>query len=163
MVIENSETMKRIQHIACAAYVLIASGLFASCGDMLDKESDLVMYSDKPHLNDPTDTIYSVIGIQNKMQALADRTILLGEVRGDLVTVNNYASSDLRDMANFNIGDDNRYNNPRDYYAVINNCNYYLAYADTTLRNNRNERMNDNLLRFLGNPLHLCLFLKLCF
>ena len=27
--------------------------------------------------------------------------------------------------------------------------------------NNRNERMNDNLLRFLGNPLHLYLFLKL--
>ncbi len=27
--------------------------------------------------------------------------------------------------------------------------------------NNRNDRMNDNLLRFLGNPLHLYLFLKL--
>ena len=27
--------------------------------------------------------------------------------------------------------------------------------------NNRNERLNDNLLRFLGNPLHLYLFLKL--
>lgn len=27
--------------------------------------------------------------------------------------------------------------------------------------NNRNERMSDNLLRFLGNPLHLYLFLKL--
>ncbi len=141
MVIENIDTMKRIQHIACAAFALIASGLFTSCGDMLDKESDLVMYSDTPHLNAPTDTIYSVIGIQNKMQALADRTILLGEVRGDLVAVNNYANSDLRDLANFNIGDDNRYNNPRDYYAVINNCNYYLAYADTTLRNNRNERI----------------------
>lgn len=28
-------------------------------------------------------------------------------------------------------------------------------------KNNRNERMNDNLFRFLGNPLHLYLFLKL--
>lgn len=112
-----------------------------SCGDMLDKDSDIVMYADKPHLNEATDTIYSLIGIQNKLQTLADRTIVLGEVRGDLVEVNNYASGDLRDVSRFNIGDDNRYNNPRDYYAVINNCNYFLQYADTALRNNRNERI----------------------
>jgi len=28
---------------------------------------------------------------------------------------------------------------PRDYYAVINNCNYFIAHADTALRNNRND------------------------
>lgn len=32
---------------------------------------------------------------------------------------------------------------------------------DILRKNNRNERMSDNLLRFLGNPLHLYLFLKL--
>jgi hypothetical protein len=42
-------------------------------------------------------------------------------------------------VAFFNISDENMYNAPRDYYAVINNCNYYLAKCDTALRNNRNE------------------------
>ena len=125
-------------NILCAAAAALTA---ISCEDMLDKESDIVIYADMPHLNEPEDTIYSMIGIQNKMQALADRTVVLGEVRGDLVDITSYAGSDLRDVAIFNIGDDNRYNNPRDYYAVINNCNYYLAYVDTTLRNNRNTRI----------------------
>ena len=73
------------------------------------------------------------------MQALSDRTVLLGELRGDLVDVNNYTSADLREIANFDISDDNVYNSPRDYYAVINNCNYFLCNADTMLKNNRNE------------------------
>ncbi|MDD3387107.1 MAG: RagB/SusD family nutrient uptake outer membrane protein, partial [Prevotella sp.] len=41
----------------------------------------------------------------------------------------------------FNIGDGNKYNNPRDYYAVINNCNLYIAKADTALKNNRNQNI----------------------
>lgn len=112
-----------------------------SCSDMLENDSDLVMYADKAHLNNATDTIYSLTGIMKQLQRLADRTVVLGELRGDLVDVNNYATSDVRDVAFFSIGEDNRYNRPRDYYAVINNCNYYLARVDTALTNNRNERV----------------------
>jgi hypothetical protein len=75
----------------------------------------------------------------NKLQAIADRTILLGEVRGDLIDLTSTASSDLRDLATFNVGDDNVYNAPRDYYAVINNCNYFIANANTALKSNRDE------------------------
>ena len=60
-----------------------------SCGDMLDNESEHFIYADKGHLDNATDTLYSVIGILNKMQALSDRTVLLGELRGDLVDLNN--------------------------------------------------------------------------
>ncbi|MBO7539398.1 MAG: RagB/SusD family nutrient uptake outer membrane protein, partial [Prevotella sp.] len=60
-------------------------------------------------------------------------------MRGDLTSITSVASSDLRDVSLFQIGDDNQYNNPRDYYAVINNCNYFIAHADTALKNNRNE------------------------
>ena len=34
-------------------------------------------------------------------------------------------------MANFNFEADNEYLNVRDYYAIINNCNYALAKMDT--------------------------------
>ena len=119
---------------------IICSLLFSvACSDFFDQESDHVIFSDVNHLGNATDTIYSVTGIMNKLQELADRTILLGEVRGDLVTLTNNASSDLRDLAEFNAKDDNVYNVPRDYYAVINNCNYFIAHADTALKNNRNE------------------------
>lgn len=114
-------------------------GALTSCQDFFEVGSDHVIYAEKDHLNNATDTIYSMIGILNKLQALGDRTVLLGEVRGDLVDVNSVTSSDLRDVATFNIGDDNKYNCPRDYYAVINNCNYFIANADTALKNSRNE------------------------
>ena len=120
-------------------FAVLAIGGLASCSDFFDQESEHVIFTETDHLNSATDSIYSVIGILNKLQAIGDRTVLLGEVRGDLVDLTKEANSDLRDMALFNIGDDNRYNNPTDYYAIINNCNYFIANADTALKNNRND------------------------
>ena len=120
-------------------YSLFFSVAFASCSDFFEQDSEQVIFTDKSHLNNATDSAYSVLGILNKLQAVADRTILLGELRGDLVDITSTANSDLRDIAMFSIDDNNRYNAPRDYYAVINNCNYFIANADTALKNNRNE------------------------
>ena len=122
-----------------AAFFILQSSVFVSCSDFFDQESEHVIFSETDHLNNATDSIYSVTGILSKLQALADRTILLGEVRGDMVQLTNNASSDLLELATFNVGDNNKYNSPRDYYAVINNCNYFIAHADTALKNNRNE------------------------
>ncbi len=112
---------------------------FSACSDFFDQESDHVIYSENHSIENAEDSIYSMTGILMKMQAIADRTILLGEVRGDLVDLTTTANSDLRDLAQFNASDDNRYNTPRDYYAIINNCNYFIAKADTAKKNNRNE------------------------
>ncbi len=116
-------------------------GGFSSCSDFFEEDSNFVIDAEKNHLTNATDTIYSVTGILNKLQAIADRTILLGEARGDLVDVTNNTADDLRAVAMFNIDDDNMYNVPRDYYAIINNCNYFIAYADTAMTNNRNENI----------------------
>lgn len=125
--------------VCLAAGVLASAFALTSCEDFFDQKSEYVIYEEGNALDNPADTIYSVIGIANKLQMIADRTILLGEVRGDLVDVTDATNADLRDVATFNIGSENKYNNPRDYYAVINNCNYFIAKADTALKNNRNE------------------------
>ncbi len=120
--------------------IVICSLLFSvACSDFLYDDSDIVTYADREHLVSDADTLWSVAGIMNKMQALADRTILLGELRGDLVSITDNADADIREVASFSIATGNRYNNPADYYAVINNCNYFIAHADTALENNRNE------------------------
>ena len=122
-----------------AAFFILQSSVFISCDEFFKQESDDVLYADQEHLNNAVDTIYSVTGILTKLQTLADRTILLGELRGDLVTLTTTASNDLRELATFSVSDDNAYNAPSDYYAVINNCNYFIAHADTALKSNRNE------------------------
>ncbi|MBQ0072960.1 MAG: RagB/SusD family nutrient uptake outer membrane protein [Prevotella sp.] len=120
---------------------IFVAGLLASCQGFMDVDSTYYIDADKEHLNKANDSIYSVVGILNKVQAIADRTVLLGEARGDLVDVTATTSKDLRDVAMFSIGDDNMYNNPVDYYAIINNCNYFLAKVDTAMTNNRNENI----------------------
>ena len=124
--------MKKIFKLFCAISVM--SSLVA-CSDMLDTDSELVEFQEDNQLNSPTDSVYSVMGIIYKLQTLADRTVLLGEVRADLVAPTDYANADLKALASFEATDaKNRYNQISDYYAVVNNCNYYLATVDTTLR-----------------------------
>lgn len=122
-------------------FMAVAVCALSSCSDFFEVDSDNVVYSDKNHLSNATDTTYSIVGIIAKMGAITDRTILLGEARGDLVDVTTATSSDLRDVAQFNIGDDNQFNRPADYYAIINNCNYLIDKADIEMRNNRNEQL----------------------
>ncbi len=112
----------------------VLGGATTSCSDMLETDSELVEYDKDNTLNHPTDSVYSVMGIINKMQTIADRTQLLGEVRADLVSVTDAASADLKRLATFDSSQPNSYNQVSDYYAVINNCNYYLAHVDTAMQ-----------------------------
>lgn len=128
--------MKRIFIIAG---IISALSIFSSCSDFFDQDSTYIVDAEKDRLNVSSDTIYSLTGILNKVQAIADRTILLGEARGDLMTVTDATAADLRAVANFTVDDNNMYNSPIDYYAIINNCNYFIAKADTALKNNRNQ------------------------
>lgn len=128
----------KAKHIIYVILGILTLGV-SSCSDFFDQDSDHVTFADDKNINEPGDTIYSLTGILQQLQALGDRTVLLGEARGDLVSVTNAASSDLRDLANFNVGDDNQYNSPKDYYAVINNCNFYIAKCDTAIKDSRNN------------------------
>jgi len=125
--------------LAAACFLTLSSSLVTSCEDFFDQESEHVIYADNEHLNSAVDTVYTISGILSKLQNIADRTILLGELRGDLVDVTANASSNVQDIAAFRIGEDNPYNSPTDYYAVINNCNYLIHHADTALRNSATE------------------------
>ena len=109
----------------------LAFGAGATITSCVDTDSSLVDFG--PQLNSPNDTVYSLLGIMNKMQVVADRTIILGEMMGELSSVTETATTDLKELASFTATADNRYNAPEDYYAVIQNCNYYIAHADTAL------------------------------
>lgn len=108
-------------------------GVFTACEDMFDLTSSSVQYEETHDIDSPADSLYSVVGILAKLQGIADRTVLLGELRGDLVDENANTMNDLREIINYNVSPSNPYCNYKDYYAVINNCNYFLSKVDTTL------------------------------
>ncbi len=122
--------MKR--HISFLALLLLLG--LSSCSDMLNTHSDLVEFAEDNKLDTPEDSVYSVMGILHQMQKIADRTVLLGELRADLMEPTAKASADLKAIASCSVPATNPYNSISDYYAVINNCNYFLHHVDTTLR-----------------------------
>ena len=114
---------------------------FSSCEDMLNVESNRVEYEFEDWtLND---SVYSVLGILKSVQAVGDRQILLNELRADLVTASeNKAVVDVKQLCNFIYDvENNPYLDVKDYYAIINNCNIYLARVDTTLEKNHVKLM----------------------
>lgn len=121
----------------CSVGILSLTSL-TGCQGLFNLDSEQVLFTEDNTLDAPTDTVYSVIGILSKLQRIADRTVLLGEIRADLVSLTPDASLQLQDLANFTAGTDNVYNAPEDYYAVINNCNYFIANVDTSLKKRNN-------------------------
>ena len=117
---------KSFKNISLIALIGIFGFSTVGCEDMFTAENALV----EDYLG-PQDTLYSVMGIVKSMQKLATRSVLLGELRADLVVSNPQAAADIQELSTNVISEDNEYNNPTDYYAVINNCNLYLAYVDT--------------------------------
>ncbi len=121
--------------IKCGLLLLVLGTATVSCEDMFTADNTLVTTELAPQ-----DTLFQMMGIIKRMQKLADRTVLLGEVRADLVDVDPlHASADIQELAANNVSAANVYNQPSDYYAVINSCNIYLANVDS-MRNSQGTR-----------------------
>ena len=123
------------------AFLLSGTFLFSSCDDMLNVDSNRVEYEyDDWELSD---SVYSVLGILKAVQNVGDRQILINELRADLITVNDAkAIVEVQELSRseFNV-ETNKYLDVKDYYAIINNCNIYLARVDTTLEKNNVKLM----------------------
>lgn len=127
--------------IYTVTFLLCGALFFSSCEDMLNVESDRVEYEfDDWTLND---SVFSVLGILKSVQEVGDRQVILNEVRADLIDISETkAVVDIQEISKsvFNT-ETNKYLDVKDYYAIINNCNIYLARVDTTLEKNNVKLM----------------------
>lgn len=117
--------------IACSLFCGGAAALTA-CEDMFETDSDRQIFD--PSLDEKTDSMFYTLGIMKGLQMLADQYVMTGEMRGDLTATNQYTETDLRQLANFTADASNKYDSAYVYYRVINNCNYFIAHRDTSLR-----------------------------
>lgn len=132
--------MKKIAKIIGS--VLLTCGiLFSACSDMLEVNSDRYLSTDDNDLASPNDSVYSLWGILQQLRGIADRYVILGELRADLVDVTEYSDQNIRDINDINYRLDNPYLSTKEYFAVINNCNYYLSKVDPNSTEEGNETM----------------------
>lgn len=120
--------MKKILYSIIAVLGILGT---SSCSDMLESDSSRQLF--EPSLSEKTDSVFYAYGIMQAMQQLADQYYFQNEMRGDLVSTTNKATTYLRNLASFTADVTNKYDSVYLYYKVINNCNYYLANRDTTL------------------------------
>ncbi len=119
--------MKKTSIIGMLSLALLTGVSTTSCEDMLEVES-----GDKLYVN-ANDTLYSYLGIVRCMQDVAERQVILGEIRGDLLGATEYTTDTLFAISNFDNPQDGSCSMLQisDYYNIINNCNFYIANADT--------------------------------
>ncbi len=119
--------MKKIIYILLLA--VVTSFTFSSCEDMLTGEMDRNVEADEL----ASDTLYAYWGILRGLQNIAERYVILGECRGDLVDGTEFIQDSINSILNFDANATDKsdaYHRISDYYSVINSCNTYLANCD---------------------------------
>ena len=116
-------------------------GMFStSCQDMLSPNSERHSYTVAE------DTLYSYWGILKSLQNIAERYVILNELRGDLVDASGYVSDTIAAIINFETESEkmkdgaSAYLRISDYYHIINSCNAYIAMCDTTRTTGTNQK-----------------------
>jgi len=118
----------KLKNLIMTIPLLAALTINTACEDMLTVDT-----GDKAYTN-ANDTLYSYLGILKCVQDVAERQVILNELRGDLVSTTEYVTDTLHAIANFDDPQDGSCSMLQisDYYAIINNCNLYIANADTS-------------------------------
>ena len=121
--------MKKTASISLLIGCMLFGTVVTSCEDMLSPDSSRHSYEVAG------DTLYSYWGIVKSLQNVAERYIVLGECRGELVSGTGYVSDSITALLNFDMSQATdgscRFLRASDYYHIINSCNAYLAQCDT--------------------------------
>lgn len=138
--------------------------MLASCSDFFESDSDSVIKTDGQTYQSELEARSGLFGLLEGLQTVADNYVLMGELRGDLMTTTTNSSQELHDIAEFNIKSDNSYLREREYYTLLNNCNYYIEHLDTTVTKLVNGRSQKFLYPYLAQAkaIRAWTYLQLC-
>ncbi|MFG6687302.1 RagB/SusD family protein [Mariniflexile sp. HNIBRBA6329] len=121
---------------------------FTSCQDFVEVDPQDKLNSDQVY-RDIFDADAAVVGIYGKLMGLAEKHVILNELRADLLSPTINANLTLQELNEHSVTIDNPYANPKDFYEVINLCNDVLKNFKAMAADNRmdvdefNERYSD--------------------
>lgn len=112
-----------LKHTSLLSRILIpALFLFSSCTDYFNPDQEIYITEDKL-LNDWNEYRALEMGLYGLQQNLAEQLIVLGELRGDLLTITENADEDLVEIYNFNPSKKNKYASPINFFKLISASN----------------------------------------
>lgn len=116
-------TLKKYSVILMA--ILVTGLLFSSCKDFLNPDQELALTEDDM-FTDWYEYRSAELGMYSIQQDLVEQLVILGELRGDLLTVTPNADEDLVEIYNFNISKDNKYASPTNFFKLISASNNFI-------------------------------------
>lgn len=130
---KRNKTMKKKSIIGLFVSLLGLGMTTTSCEDMLTPDMDLYTEGFSGR-----DTVNFYYGILSNVQDMIENNVLLGDLRSDLVDTTSYVSDTVASISNFEKVEDgdNGLLKRAAYYNVINQCNFYIAKADTMAKKN---------------------------
>jgi starch-binding outer membrane protein, SusD/RagB family len=97
----------------------------SSCKDFLNPEQEINITEDK--LFDDWYEYRSIeMGLYGLQQELVEQLVILGELRGDLLTITDNADADMIEIYNFNISKENQYASPTNFFKLISASNNFI-------------------------------------
>jgi len=124
---------------------LVITG-FASCKKTFDIAPQDQLDISQMYRN-VSDADAAIIGIYGKFQGLAERYIILNELRADMLNYTTNADQYLRQISTHTVTPDNPYADPRPFYELIINCNDVMKNFDI-MRNDKKMKESEYQQRF---------------
>lgn len=148
----------RIIYLIC-----VISGLM-SCSDFFESDNEGVIKTDGQKYASEIEARSGLFGLLEGLQEVATNYVLMGELRGDLMTTTENSSQEMHDIVEFNATADNSLLCERRYYALLNDCNYYISHLDTTVTKLVNGRSQKYLYPYLAQAkaIRAWTYLQLC-
>jgi starch-binding outer membrane protein, SusD/RagB family len=118
--------MERIKkYLPILSLLLVPLLFFNSCKDFFEPDQEINITEDK--LFDDWYEYRSVaMGMYGLQQRLVEQLLILGELRGDLLTITENADAEMVEIYNFNPSRENKYTSPTNFFKLISATNNFI-------------------------------------
>ncbi len=116
---------KQNKYIPLVLILVAFSLIFNSCKDFLEPEQDIHLTEDKIY-DDWYEYRSVAMGMYGLQQQLVEQLLILGELRGDLLTITENADADMVEIYNFNVSRENKYASPHNFFKLIAATNNFI-------------------------------------
>ncbi|MCF8359765.1 MAG: RagB/SusD family nutrient uptake outer membrane protein [Prolixibacteraceae bacterium] len=106
--------------------LLFLLGAFSSCEEFFNPDQEITITEDEAY-TDWYEYRSAILGLYALQQNLVEQLVVLGELRGDLLTVTQNADADLMEIYNFNVSKSNKYASPDNFFRLIAATNRYIS------------------------------------
>ena len=144
---------RSIKTVVIIISVLVLLSNLTSCEKFFNPNQEISVTEDQL-FNDWYEYRSASMGLYALQQELVEQLLVLGELRGDLLTVTENADADLMEIYNFSISKTNKYASPQNFFKLIAACNRFINVLENKYPNvlDREAQIN-NYDRLYGEAL----------